>query len=136
MRTLYVRNVPDQVAARLEALAASQGVSVNALVVRELTEVAGRSFNADLLAGLPGAGHRHGGGGHPVGARRPVIVIDASAVVGALAREGDARDHLVREPVAVPHLVDAEVAHALRRQVMRGALPAPEAGRRLHRWTG
>jgi hypothetical protein len=53
MRTLYVRHVPDQVAARLEALAASQGVSVNALVVRELTEVAGRSFNADLLPGCP-----------------------------------------------------------------------------------
>ncbi len=53
MRTLYVRNVPDQVAVRLEALAATEGVSVNALVVRELTEVTARSFNADLLAGLP-----------------------------------------------------------------------------------
>ncbi len=60
--------------------------------------------------------------------------MDASAVVEALARQGEARDRLVHEPVAVPHLVDAEVAHALRRQVMRGALPADEAGRRLQRW--
>jgi predicted nucleic acid-binding protein len=64
-----------------------------------------------------------------------VIVMDASAVVEALARKGEARERLTAEPVAVPHLVDAEVAHALRRQVMRGALPADEAGRRLHLWT-
>ena len=61
--------------------------------------------------------------------------MDASAVVEALARQGEARKRLIAEAVAVPHLVDAEVAHALRRQVMRGALPADEAGRRLHRWT-
>jgi plasmid stability protein len=53
VRTLYIRNVPELVATRLEALAASEGVSVNALVVRELTEATGRSFNADVLACLP-----------------------------------------------------------------------------------
>ena len=39
MRTLYIRNVPDEVAERLERMAARRGVSLNALAVRELTEV-------------------------------------------------------------------------------------------------
>ena len=53
MRTLYIRNVPDDVAERLERMAARRGVSLNALAVRELTGVAGRADNYALLAGLP-----------------------------------------------------------------------------------
>jgi plasmid stability protein len=53
MRTLYIRNVPDDVAERLERMAARRGVSLNALAVRELTDVAGRADNSALLAGLP-----------------------------------------------------------------------------------
>jgi plasmid stability protein len=53
MRTLYIRNVPDDVAERLERMAARRGVSLNAFAVQELTEVAGRSDNYALLAGLP-----------------------------------------------------------------------------------
>ena len=53
MRTLYIRNVPDDVAERLERMAARRGVSLNALAVRELTQVAGRSDNYALLADLP-----------------------------------------------------------------------------------
>ena len=53
MRTLYIRNVPDDVAERLERMAARSGISVNALAVRELTEVARRADNHTLLAGLP-----------------------------------------------------------------------------------
>lgn len=55
MRTLYVRNVPDDVAERLEALARAEGISMNALAVRELTEIVYRSMkdNATLLADLP-----------------------------------------------------------------------------------
>jgi len=56
MRTLYIRNVPDAVASRLEDLAARAGVSLNALAVRELTAVARRSENAARLATLPDTG--------------------------------------------------------------------------------
>jgi plasmid stability protein len=56
MRTLYIRNVPDDVAERLERMAARRGVSLNALAVRELTEVAGRSDNYALLVDLPDLG--------------------------------------------------------------------------------
>ena len=53
MRTLYIRNVPDDVAARLEELAAREGVSLNTLAIRELNAAARRSRNAELLADLP-----------------------------------------------------------------------------------
>ena len=53
MRTLYIRNVPDDVAKDLEALAEAEGLSVNALAVRELTSAARRAGNAKLLADLP-----------------------------------------------------------------------------------
>ena len=53
MRTLYIRNVPDDVAARLEELASREGLSLNALAVRELSQAARRSYNAELLADLP-----------------------------------------------------------------------------------
>ena len=53
MRTLYLRNVPDDVSARLEALAAREGLSVSAFAVRELTESARRADNRALLGDLP-----------------------------------------------------------------------------------
>jgi plasmid stability protein len=53
VRTLYIRNVPDAVAERLERLASREGLSVNAFVVRELAETARRADNAALLADLP-----------------------------------------------------------------------------------
>ncbi len=53
MRTLYLRNVPDDVVARLERLAAREGVSVNALAVRELADLSRRADNAALLGPLP-----------------------------------------------------------------------------------
>jgi plasmid stability protein len=53
VRTLYIRNVPDEVAERLERLAARHRVSVNALVVRELDATARRADNAALLSDLP-----------------------------------------------------------------------------------
>ncbi len=53
MRTLYLRNVPDEVVARLEALAERQGMSVSALALRELTEASRRADNPRLLAQLP-----------------------------------------------------------------------------------
>jgi plasmid stability protein len=53
MATLYLRNVPEAVVERLQRLAAREGASVNAVAVRELTEVSKRVDNPALLAALP-----------------------------------------------------------------------------------
>ena len=56
MRTLYLRKVPDEVVGRLERLAAAEGMSVNAVAVRELSEVSRRADNPELLGALPDLG--------------------------------------------------------------------------------
>lgn len=53
MRTLYLRNVSDEVVERLERLAERDGMSVAALAVRELAGVARRADNRELLDALP-----------------------------------------------------------------------------------
>jgi hypothetical protein len=53
MRTLYLRNVPDDVVRRLERLAARDGTSVGAVAVRELADVTRRADNPSLLGLLP-----------------------------------------------------------------------------------
>jgi plasmid stability protein len=53
MRTLYLRNVPDEVGERLERLAAREGMSLSAFAARELAQIAQRAENPALLAGLP-----------------------------------------------------------------------------------
>ena len=53
MRTLYLRNVPDEVVERLERLAARDATSVGAVAVRELSEVSRRADNPALLGTLP-----------------------------------------------------------------------------------
>lgn len=53
MRTLYLRNVPDDVIRRLERLAAADGTSVGAVAVRELAAVSRRADNPALLGALP-----------------------------------------------------------------------------------
>lgn len=53
MRTLYLRNVPDEVVERLERLAARDGTSVGAVAVRELADVSRRADNPALLGALP-----------------------------------------------------------------------------------
>lgn len=53
MRTLYLRNVPDEVVERLERLAAGAGMSVSAFAGRELADVARRADNPALLGDLP-----------------------------------------------------------------------------------
>jgi len=52
MRTLYLRNVPDDVSERLASLAAREGLSVSTFAVRELTEASRRADNAALLGEL------------------------------------------------------------------------------------
>jgi predicted transcriptional regulator len=53
MRTLYLRNVPDEVVERLERLAARDATSVAAVAVRELADVSRRADNPALLGALP-----------------------------------------------------------------------------------
>ena len=53
MKTLYLRNVPDEVVDRLERLAKLEGISVNAVAIRELAESSRRIDNAALLGSLP-----------------------------------------------------------------------------------
>ena len=62
------------------------------------------------------------------------MVIDASAVVLGLLNDADARRVMTDEALAVPHLVDSEVAHALRGQVARGVVGETTASEALGRW--
>lgn len=64
-----------------------------------------------------------------------MIVADASVVVLGLLADGDSRRVLATEAVAVPHLVDVEVAHALRSQVRRRVVDAHDAARALRAWS-
>lgn len=48
-----MRNVPDEVVARLERLAARNSTSVSAVAVRELAEASRRVDNPALLGALP-----------------------------------------------------------------------------------
>lgn len=56
MRTLYLRNVPDDVGERLERLAEREGLSLSAFATRELASISRRADNPALLAGLPDLG--------------------------------------------------------------------------------
>lgn len=56
MRTLYLRNVPDEVADRLERLATRNRMSVSAFAVQELAETSRREENLALLNDLPDLG--------------------------------------------------------------------------------
>jgi hypothetical protein len=53
MKTLYLRNVPDDVIERLERLAERDKTSVSAIAVRELAEASRRVDNPALLGDLP-----------------------------------------------------------------------------------
>ena len=49
-----------------------------------------------------------------------MIVVDASAALAGLLNDGPARRSLATERLHVPHLIDAEVANALRRHTRAG----------------
>ena len=63
-----------------------------------------------------------------------MIVVDASAVVAALLNAGPARIALASDQLHAPHLVDSEVASALRRRVISRELSASAAWRALEVW--
>jgi predicted nucleic acid-binding protein len=64
-----------------------------------------------------------------------VIVVDASAAVSALLNAGPARQALAQEQVHVPHLIDAEVANALRRGAATSRIEPGDAWTALDRWS-
>lgn len=53
MRTLYLRNVPDDVSERLATLAAREGLSASSFAVKELSLAVRRADNPALLGDLP-----------------------------------------------------------------------------------
>ena len=63
-----------------------------------------------------------------------MIVLDASAAVSALLNAGEARTALADEAVHVPHLIDSQIAHALRRQVLGRSLGADDGRAALDTW--
>ena len=64
-----------------------------------------------------------------------MIVVDASAAVSALLNAGPARQALAKEQVHVPHLIDPEVANALRRGVATSRIEPSDAWTALDRWS-
>lgn len=52
MKTLYVRDVPDDVVETLKERAAAEGRSLSAYVATELTRIAARPTNVEVVARL------------------------------------------------------------------------------------
>lgn len=63
-----------------------------------------------------------------------MIVVDASVAVLGLLADGTARAQLATETLAAPHLVDSEVAHALRSKVARGEVRPDDGERAVRTW--
>lgn len=63
-----------------------------------------------------------------------MIVVDASAAVAGLLHDGSAREALGRDTVHVPHLIDIEVASALRRLVSTKVLTGAQGRSALRTW--
>jgi predicted nucleic acid-binding protein len=63
-----------------------------------------------------------------------VIVVDVSAAVSGLLNDGDARRLLADESIAVPHLADSEIAHAVRAHALRRAISDRDGERALRQW--
>jgi predicted nucleic acid-binding protein len=60
-----------------------------------------------------------------------MIVLDASAAMSGLLNAGPAREALASEPLHAPHLIDAEVANAMRRRVVAEQVDAGAGWRAL-----
>ena len=63
-----------------------------------------------------------------------MIVVDASAAVAAVLNDGVARRTVALERLHAPHLVDSEVASALRRRVTAEQLDAASGWNALDAW--
>lgn len=58
MTTLYIRDIPDDVAETLKARAATEGRSLSAYVGAELSKLAQRPTNAEVVSRLRAADRR------------------------------------------------------------------------------
>ncbi|MHB8508382.1 MAG: type II toxin-antitoxin system VapC family toxin [Candidatus Dormibacteria bacterium] len=65
-----------------------------------------------------------------------MIVVHASAAVAALLNAGPARAALAADQLHAPHLIDSEVANALRRSAASGRIPSTAAASALAAWRG
>lgn len=63
-----------------------------------------------------------------------MIVVDASAALAGLLNEGHARQLLATERLHAPHLIDSEVANALRRRVHASQVSATDGWTVLDTW--
>jgi predicted nucleic acid-binding protein len=63
-----------------------------------------------------------------------VIVLDASAAVSGLLSDGEVRRTMAVESLHVPHLIDSEVVHVLRRRVLVGDLDSEVGWHVLDVW--
>jgi predicted nucleic acid-binding protein len=63
-----------------------------------------------------------------------VIVVDASAALTALLNDGPARQILGGQGLHAPHLIDCELASALRRQVHANQVTAGDGWNALDAW--
>lgn len=63
-----------------------------------------------------------------------MIVLDASAALAGLLNDGHARQLLATERLHAPHLVDSEIANALRRRVRANQVTATDAWKALDAW--
>ena len=63
-----------------------------------------------------------------------MIVVDASAAVAALLNDGQARRLLGAERLHAPHLIDSEIASALRRQVHNKRISPMDGWKALDTW--
>lgn len=128
---VQIRNVPAGFHRRLKARAAMEGMSMSDYILREVgkaldrptrQEVLDRLRNATGPPDFPTRRRRHSRR-----TRRPMIVLDASALVELLLGKptGTAGPARIADPslgVHVPHLVDVEVVQALRRYAREGEI--------------
>lgn len=63
-----------------------------------------------------------------------MIVVDSSVAIAALTGHRPAREAVAEQRLVAPHLIDVEVAHALRGLVIGGKISAADGGRVLERW--
>lgn len=64
-----------------------------------------------------------------------MIVVDASAALAGLLNDGPARALLSAQQLHAPHLIDSEIASALRRHVAIGQLDAAQGSDTLAAWS-
>jgi hypothetical protein len=135
---IQIRNVPDDVHRELKVRAARAGMSLSDFLNAELTRLVAHRPLGELVSEF----HREpalrsGGGGCCCGAgrSRQLIVVDASALIDAIDGKPGLIERLADEDIHAPHLIDVEVASALRRLVATDRLDQQRAVSRCACWS-